>query len=345
MSRPRTSPARDRSPLVIPLTSGPAPDTTLRTAARHADTPHGKGARIGSNEWRAFPSPPWTRLGNICFEPGSHPGRRVRTTMPNAHLHAVTTDPPHLEAATDVVLAPLLDLDPDLAAELTPALREQVRGWLVVRVWSLPRGAWPTATVREPGLMGFLVLDGVLTRNVSLGKIAYPELLGRGDLLRPWQNEPGGRLGPVEVTWQVLEPCRVAVLDRRFAGIVGRWPEIVDELLGRALNRARELDFNMAIAQLPLLELRLLALLWRLADRWGEPVDSGVCVPIRLTHSLLAAMVLGRRPSVSSTLTELAQRGLVSRTDDGWILHGDPPTELHKLSRRDVHGGAGANAG
>lgn len=263
--------------------------------------------------------------------------------MPNARLHAVNTSLPSIEeAAADVAVAPLLDLDPALAAGLTPALREQVRGWLVVRVWSLPRGPWPAADHREPGTMGFLVLDGVLARCVGLGKIAYPELLGRGDLLRPWQGEAAGRLGPVEVSWQVLEPCRVAVLDRRFAGIVGRWPEIVDELLGRALNRARELDYNMAIAQLPLLEQRLLALLWHLADRWGEPIDGGVCIPIRLTHSLLAAMVLGRRPSVSSTLTELARRGLVSRTDDGWILHGEPPTELHKYSRRDAHHTNGA---
>ena len=264
------------------------------------------------------------------------------TTMSSAHLHAVDTDPaPVEETANDVVVAPLLDLDPELAGELTPALREQVRGWLVVRVLSLPRGPWPAALDREPGLMGFIVLDGVLTRSVSLGKIAYPELLGRGDLLRPWHTERDGRLGPVDVSWQVLEPCRLAVLDRRFAGIVGRWPEVVDQLLGRALNRARELDFHMAIAQLPLLELRLLALLWHLADRWGEPVPGGVCVPIRLTHSLLAALVLGRRPSVSSTLTELAQRGLVSRTDNGWILHGGPPTQLHKLSRRDAHGAHG----
>jgi CRP/FNR family cyclic AMP-dependent transcriptional regulator len=255
-------------------------------------------------------------------------------------LDPVPSDAVQGDAASDVVVAPLLDLDPDLAGDLTPALREQVRGWLVVRVLTLPRGPWPASADREPGLMGFLVLDGILTRSVSLGKIAYPELLGRGDLLRPWQTKGEGRLGPVQVTWQVLEPCRVAVLDRRFAGIVGRWPEVVDELLGRALNRARELDFNMAIAQLPLLELRILALLWHLADRWGEQVPEGVHVPIRLTHSLLAAMVLGRRPSVSTTLTELSHRGLVSRVDDGWILHGGPPTELHKLSRRDSHGGA-----
>lgn len=259
--------------------------------------------------------------------------------MSTPHLEPVPADAVPEDAATDVVVAPLLDLDPGLAGDLTPALREQVRGWLVVRVLTLPRGPWPGSADREPGLMGFLVLDGVLTRNVSLGRIAYPELLGRGDLLRPWQTEASNRLGPVQVSWQVLEPARVAVLDKRFAGIVGRWPEVVDELLGRALNRARELDLHMAIAQLPLLELRLLALLWHLADRWGRPVDDGMLVPIRLTHSLLAGMVLGRRPSVSTTLTEMTNRGLVSRVEDGWILHGDSPTELHKLSRRDSHGG------
>jgi CRP-like cAMP-binding protein len=261
--------------------------------------------------------------------------------MFSPRLEAVTPEPVGRPGAgDDVVVAPLLDLDPELAGELTPALREQVRGWLVVRVWSLPRGVWPAEASREPGLMGFLVLDGVLTRSVSLGKIAYPELLGRGDLLRPWQTETAGRLGPIEVTWNVLEPCRVAVLDRRFAGIVGRWPEVVDQLIGRALNRARALDFNMAIAQLPLLELRLLALLWHLADRWGRETPDGVVVPIRLTHSLLAALVLGRRPSVSTALTDLCNRGLISRVEDGWMLHGEPPTELHKLSRRDAHGAA-----
>jgi CRP/FNR family cyclic AMP-dependent transcriptional regulator len=266
------------------------------------------------------------------------PGSPVHNAlMTTTRLHAITGEAAVDDDANDVVVAPLLDLDPGLARELTPALLEQVRSWLVVRVLSLPRGAWPAGLTREPGLMGFLVIDGVLARNVSLGKIAYPELLGRGDVLRPWQTETAGRLGPVAVDWQVLEPCRVAVLDRRFAGLVGRYPEVVDALLARALSRASELDFNMAIAQLPLLELRLLALLWHLADRWGEPVADGVRIPIRLTHSVLAAMVLGRRPSVSTTLTDLGRRGLVSRHDDGWVVHGDPPTELHKLSRRDGH--------
>jgi hypothetical protein len=241
----------------------------------------------------------------------------------------------------EVVVAPLLDLDPLLGRDLSPALREQVRQWLVVRVCALPRGPWAGTVEDEAGTMGLLLLDGVLARNVSLGRIAYPELLGAGDLVRPWAPDVNGRLLHIDVDWQVIEPCRIALLDRRFAGIVGRWPELVNELIGRALARARELDFNMAIAQLPLLELRLLALLWHLAERWGREVDGGVVIPVRLTHTLLGAMVLGRRPSVSTALGELSARGLVSRCDEGWMLHGDPPTDLHKLSRRDA-GAAGA---
>ncbi|MEA2248216.1 MAG: family transcriptional regulator, cyclic receptor protein, partial [Solirubrobacteraceae bacterium] len=242
------------------------------------------------------------------------------------------------------VIAPLLDLDPSLGRDLSPALRAQVRQWLVVRVCALPRGPWPGAVEEQEGTMGLLLLDGVLARNVSLGRIAYPELLGAGDLLRPWAPDVNGRLLHIEVDWHVIEPCRMALLDRRFAGIVGRWPELVNELLGRALARARELDCNMAIAQLPLLELRLLALLWHLAERWGRPVPGGVLIPVRLTHNLLGALVLGRRPSVSTALGELSMRGLVSRCEDGWMLHGDPPTDLHKLSRRDTHAAGAAGA-
>src|SRR3954451_1051304 len=269
-------------------------------------------------------SPSWAEAaqGILCVEPGPFTGLRTSfTPMLSPRLHSVAADaPPVADPSRDVVMAPLLDLDPELGRGLTPALREQVRRWLVVPVWTLPRGEWPADASREDGMMGLLVLEGVLARNVSLGRIAYPELLGPGDLLRPSQGKEGG-LVPVDVCWNVIETCRVAVLDRRFSSIVCRWPEVVDELLGRALRRAREMDLNMAVAQLPLLELRLLGLLWHLADRWGRPCDDGVHVPVRLTHSLLAALVLGRRPSTSRALTELAQRGLITRAHDGWILH------------------------
>jgi len=229
-------------------------------------------------------------------------------------------------------MAPLLDLDEDLGRGLTPALYEQVRRWLVVPVWSLRRGQW-AAALEPDDMMGLLVLDVVITRSVSLGRIAYPELLGAGDLLRPWQPHPHPGPLSVQVEWQVIEPSRVAVLDRRFGGLVCRWPEVVDELVGRAQRRADELDLHMAIAQLPLIELRLLGVLWHIAGRWGVETPEGVHLPVRLTHAVLAALVLGRRSSTSRALTSLRRRGLLTHVQDGWILHGEPPRELHTLSR------------
>jgi CRP/FNR family cyclic AMP-dependent transcriptional regulator len=230
--------------------------------------------------------------------------------------------------------APLLDLDPDLGRALTPALFEQVRRWLVVPVWSLRRGHWAAGLPPGEDMLGLLVLDGVLTRSVSLGRIAYPELCGAGDLLRPWQGNPHETPLAVQVEWQVIEPCHVAVLDQRCSALVCRWPEVVAELVGRAQRRADELDLHLAIAQLPLLELRLLGVFWHIAGRWGVERPDGVHVPVRLTHTVLAALVLGRRASASRALTALTRGGLITRVPEGWVLHGEPPKELHMLSRR-----------
>ena len=238
------------------------------------------------------------------------------------------------------VLAPLLDLDPGLGRGLSPALRAQARPWLIVRLEPMRRGEWPVVGGEEDGMLGLLVLEGLLARSVTVGGAAYPELIGRGDVLRPWQRDLNDRLVPSGTRWHVVEPALVAVLDRRFAGLVGRWPEVLNELMGRAIGRIQELEVNLAIAQIPQLELRLLALLWRLADRWGEPTADGMLVPVRLTHSLLAGLVLGRRPSVTKALAELTQRGLVSRCEQGWVVHGEPPAELRALARPDAARGA-----
>jgi CRP/FNR family transcriptional regulator, cyclic AMP receptor protein len=234
------------------------------------------------------------------------------------------------------VLAPLLDLYPDLGRGLSPALRAQARPWLVVRLEPMRRGEWPALGGEEDGMLGLLVLQGLLARSVAVGGAAYPELLGRGDVLRPWQRDLNDRLVPIGTRWHVVEPALVAVLDRRFAGLVGRWPEVLNEIVGRAIGRIQELEVNLAIAQIPPLELRLLALLWRLADRWGEPSADGTLVPVRLTHSLLAGLALARRPSVTKALAELTLRGLVSRCEQGWVVHGEPPAELRALARPDA---------
>src|SRR5438874_9204240 len=122
----------------------------------------------------------------------------------------------------------VLEDDPELAERLSPQERAAVVDAAVARVETLRRGVWtePDDPVRYRDGFGLLVLDGVLARRVNLERFECTELLGRGDVLRPWTFE-GATLAsvPTRVSWTVLEPVRMAALDRRFSLAVAHWPE------------------------------------------------------------------------------------------------------------------------
>src|SRR4029079_12040588 len=105
-----------------------------------------------------------------------------------------------------------------------------------------------------------------------------------------------------------------------------QWAEIFAARVERAARRAERLVVMQAIAHLPRVDDRLLALLWCLAERWGRVVPGGVLVSLRLSHRTLAAMVGARPPSVPTPLGQLMARGEIERRADGeWILRGAAP--------------------
>ena len=198
----------------------------------------------------------------------------------------------------------------------------------------LDPGTWqPPEDLGGPGCLGLLVLEGFLVRHVDVVGRPTTELLGTGDLLRPWEPD---RTAPFSsaVRWQVLEPCRIAVLDARFCALIGRWPDLVAAIVGRALARSREQAIALAAGQIPSMRVRLLVVLWHIAERWGQPREDGTVVPVRLTHELLGNLTSAQRPSVGHALTALRSRGLVERTPDGlFVLLGAPPSALTRLRR------------
>jgi hypothetical protein len=160
------------------------------------------------------------------------------------------------------------------------------------------------------------------------------ELLGPGDLVRPWQGSAGAGLLPVRAVWSVLSTVTLAVLDRRFAAEAARYPEITAALFDRLGERSLRLATTQAISQLTRVDRRLKALFWHLAERWGRVSGDGVVVPLALTHRILGQLVGARRPTVSTALSELAEREeLVRRPDGSWLLRGDPP-DAQTLARR-----------
>jgi CRP/FNR family transcriptional regulator, cyclic AMP receptor protein len=230
----------------------------------------------------------------------------------------------------------LLEADPDLGALLSGPRRAEAERELTVRTHVVPVGPWDVTRLAGTSAdhVGLLVLDGVLSHELVVADHVSAELMGPGDLVRPWQTGNRASLLPVDAEWSVFAPLTVAVLDRRFAAEVARYPEITSVLLDRLAERSVRLATTQAISQLTRVDRRLRALFWHLAERWGRVSSQGVIVPLALTHRILGQLVGARRPTVSTALAELAERGELSRRPDGsWLLSGDPP-DAEALARR-----------
>jgi hypothetical protein len=227
----------------------------------------------------------------------------------------------------------VLDEDRDLAQAIPAEDRERAVRECIAREVLVPEGHWTHTQIAasEEGV-GLLVLRGLLIRRVGIDARFGAELLGEGDLLRPWQGEEQPLTLQVTTGWRVLEPSRMAVLDETFARRIARYPPLTSRLVGRAIQRSRNLAVNMAIVHQARVDVRLHMLLWHLAARWGRVRSDGVSLPLALTHNVLADLAAARRPTVSSALSELAKRELVHAVDDGWLLIGDPPGELLELA-------------
>lgn len=237
--------------------------------------------------------------------------------------------------------AAVLDLDPDLLGGMGEPRAEQARQACQAQALELPQGPWQV----DPGGLdrsgfGLLVLSGVLCRRVVQNECYGAELIGPGDLMRPWDQVSEWSSIPVESSWLVLQPVRLAVLDSEFARRAAPFPEIAAELLKRALIRSRYLTILVAIISQRRIDTRLTMLFWHLADRFGRRRGERVEIPVPLTHATLAELVAARRPSVTTALSALSERGVLRRTQTGWLLRGTVPPELLEIDG----GGTGERA-
>ena len=221
----------------------------------------------------------------------------------------------------------VFDEDPDLLSGLDRTTTDLLRrGVVAPKLWIDP-GSWvPPPCPMGPGnCFGLLVLDGLIMRALCFEGRNCPELIGAGDVLRPWDPEEQSSIAAA-VSWTALQRSTVAMLDERFVAAVRRWPSIMSQLLSRTVQRSRTLAFQLAIVHVRHADTRMRMLLWHLADRWGRVTTGGVHVPLALTHETLADLTCMRRPTASTALRRLTRNGELERRRDGsWLLTGDAP--------------------
>jgi CRP/FNR family transcriptional regulator, cyclic AMP receptor protein len=219
----------------------------------------------------------------------------------------------------------LIDADPDLFEGLNGGTPRSV-GELTVSVVRMPAGPWVVERDPFDERLGLLVLDGLLARSVEVAGQRRAELVGPGDVIRPW--DPGDEQITglrADVAWTVLEPARFGELDTTFARAAGHAPEVLSELLLRTIRRSQRMALQLAIGDLRRVDERLLALFAHLGNRWGRVTPDGIHVALRLTHELIGQLIGAQRPTVTTALGDLRRDGrLVKRPDRTWLLPASP---------------------
>ena len=172
--------------------------------------------------------------------------------------------------------------------------------------------------------LGLLVLDGVVGCDVVLEDVISTELVGAGDILRPWSVDGPERMLAADEAWMVLADCRVGHPRPASGSSAGT--------LSGNLCRARRAPRSPRPTARP-----------NAGDRPAHPRRSPSpghlpsprrtlgthdprrgLIPLNISHRLLGQLIGARRPTVSTAVSELARQGCIERRPDGgWILHPD----------------------
>jgi CRP-like cAMP-binding protein len=217
----------------------------------------------------------------------------------------------------------LLDVDPDLGADLDADSLEQAERFMRLPLVELPSGAWEPAMLQDhPAVqgpvIGCLVVSGLITRDIQLGDRVCTHLYGPRDFVS--LNALDLASLPFAVAFGALSDAQVVLLDDRFLAAGQRWPRVMGRMFDTATSQLGRQSADQAIAQLPRVEDRLLALFWHLADRWGTRHRDDIAIGLPLTHEALGRLIGARRPTVSLGLRALADEGALRREGDLWIL-------------------------
>ena len=224
----------------------------------------------------------------------------------------------------------LLDAEPEIGQFMSEAERAEARN-VTLPVTRLAKGQVDIgAVLEEADAFGAIVLEGMLFQRMRIGEQVGHRLLGPDDVLSLTRQARSMLFSHTDC--RVVAPVRMALLGRELLVAVRRWPGLLAGLHVRVAEQSDRLAAQLVICQLPRVDQRLLAIMWLLAESWGQVTPVGTSLPLHLTHDVLGGLVGARRSTVTLALGELADQGSVIRQDRGWLLIGGPPVSSLPLA-------------
>jgi len=134
-------------------------------------------------------------------------------------------------------------------------------------------------------------------------------------------------------TVQTREPTTLLVMRRTdFQEMIQRQPEIalnIISILSQRLRRANTTIENFAFGDA---RLRVIHAITKLGQSYGKSTKKGLRLDLRVTHQELASLVGTSRETVTRTLLEMQNEGLVSLEQRHLVIHN--LEALEKITRR-----------
>ncbi len=205
---------------------------------------------------------------------------------------------------------------PDLV-DLGTATGMPIRAGVLARRVVIGPGIQGASLLASAGADPVLVVEGTILRSVQIGHRTSALLHGAGDVLPGSGFEPR----PFRAHARALTTSVVVVLDPPVMAAIARTPALAARVADAVDAQAGLLGVLSLLAQLTSIAERLDVLLPMLANRWGTVGADGVLLPGFLTHSVLSELIGVRRPSLTTALVDLKDRGRLRRLDDRrWLL-------------------------
>jgi CRP/FNR family transcriptional regulator, cyclic AMP receptor protein len=234
----------------------------------------------------------------------------------------------------------LLDVEPDLGRGIESQDWEAARHAARATVMRVESGepALPPATSQSAAVVGLIVNEGMISREIALGEHVAFELLSPGNVLLP----PAGGTddlelgGPVILT--ALSAAELIVLGTRFIDAAAHWPSLLTNLHRRLEAQRRRLALQTLAAHLPRAEDRVLLTIWILAYSCGRVTPDGIVLPLSLSHEVLGRLAAARRPTVTLALRSLeSDQSVLSRPNGHLTLGPEADRRVKELADVALH--------
>lgn len=131
-----------------------------------------------------------------------------------------------------------------------------------------------------------------------------------------------------------LEEAQVSIINgQQFEDLITTYPELALNIIRGLSQRLEEVTNQLSEVKILSVPQRLISLFLKLAKEYGESIDDGTRIYLRLTQQEIANLIGASRVMVNQAINRLKESGYLRQESKHYILLKDCPQHFHWLTK------------